>query len=349
MDAPSDLSLDASSLDRQRLVAWPLRFAGKRVLVVGDLVLDRYMVGHPTRLSREAPIPVLEYERAFDVPGAAANPATNLQALGGQASVAGIIGADEAGQTLVAMLQSAGIDTTAVVVDAARPTSTKTRVLAEHGLRVHQQVARIDRVDRHPFAAAVERTLVTHLQSIVPHVNAILLSDYKSGLVSDELITTCRTLAHQYGLLLTVDSQGDLLRFADFGIVKANQQETETVLGEPLRSEDDFRRTMLPLAKRLGARALVVTRGGMGLSVATAREYAHIPVVDPSEVFDVTGAGDTVIAVLTLALIAGAPLLDAAYLANFAAGLVVRRLGNATITPEDLSRTAAASSLWNSR
>ncbi len=342
-----DATLENVDLQQEALAAWPHRLAGKKVLVIGDLVLDRYVVGRPSRLSREAPIPVLEFERAFDIPGAATNPATNIQALGGQAMVAGIVGADEAGEALIHNLQITGINTTAVVVDEGRPTSTKTRVLAENGLRMQQQLARIDRVDRRPPDGQVLWILLRHLQDILPEVDAVLVSDYKSGLVCDEVLSSCRRMAGQRGTLLTVDSQGNLAKFAGFDLVKANQPDTEAMVGELLLNEECFRRVMLPLANGLGTQALVVTRGGAGLSVATPDAYTYVPVVDPSEVFDVTGAGDTVIAVLTLALAAGASLLESAYLANFAAGLVVRRLGNATVSPGELSRAVTSSALWS--
>jgi D-glycero-beta-D-manno-heptose-7-phosphate kinase len=341
-----NLSIDPSPIQREQLAALPNQLAGHRVLVVGDLVLDRYLIGRPTRLSREAPIPVLEFERRLDIPGSAANPAMNIQALGSQAIAAGIIGDDEAGRLLLARLQGDGIDSSAVVVDPARPTTTKTRVLADHGLRVQQQVARIDQVDRSPLASGALEKLVDGMsRAAAAGASAVLVSDYKSGLVSKEIIAHCRKLAAKHRLLLVVDSQGDLTNFAGFDLVKANREDTEVLLGHSLSSESEFQQAIPSLAGRLGS-ALVVTRGQDGLSVVAGGEYVHIPVVDRSEVFDVTGAGDTVIAVLALALASGVGLREAAHLANFAAGLVVRRLGNATVTPAELAEAVASSALW---
>jgi rfaE bifunctional protein kinase chain/domain len=341
-----NLVLGSTDIKRERLAAWAHKLAGQRILVVGDLVLDRYLFGRPTRLSREAPIPVLEFERSQDIPGAAANPAMNIQALGSQAIVAGIIGDDEAGGCLSARLQASAIETSAVVVDPSRSTITKTRVLADHGLRSQQQVARIDRVERSPLPPNIQARLVEAMaMAAAGGASVVLVSDYKCGLVTAEIIATCRLLARRHGMLLVVDSQGDLTNFAGFDLVKANREDTEVFLGHPLASEDGFCQAMVSLAERLGS-ALVVTRGRDGLSVMVGGDYAHIAVVDQSEVFDVTGAGDTVIAVLALALASGASLREAAHLANFAAGLVVRRLGNATITPAELVAAVQTSALW---
>lgn len=313
------------------------KLAGRRVVVVGDVFLDEYITGQATRLSREAPIPVLEFAGRRYVPGGAANPSNNIVALGGIAYQVGVIGNDEAGPTLLTKLSEAGIDTAAVVTDPSRPTTTKTRIVAQGSLRFPQQLARIDHLDRRLVTGEVEKAIVTHLEALVPQVDAVLISDYRTGVVSEAVVVASLKLARQHGKLIAVDSQGNLHKFSGFDLVKCNQREAEAVLGRILSNEDDFREAQEQLLAELDAQAILITRGSGGMSLlGRDQPYAHIPAANVSEVFDVTGAGDTVIAVATLAMAAGLDLLSAAYLANYAAGLVVRKLGNATATPEEL-------------
>ncbi|MBI4316986.1 MAG: hypothetical protein HY675_00735 [Chloroflexi bacterium] len=323
-------------MDKMRLMRHIDAFAGKKVLVVGDLVLDQYVVGRASRLSREAPIPIIEFDRQFSVPGAAANPANNIQSLGAQAYAVGVVGRDDAGEELRRHLQGTGIDVGGMVIDPSRPTTTKTRVVAEDGTRIRQQVARIDRLDRRRLDRTVARKVLSYLESTIPEVDACLISDYRSGLVDGDLVKAVLRMATRHGKLTTADSQGDLFKFKRFSLVKCNQQEAEFRLGCSLGEEASFEPAARDLLRKLRVESVVITRGGNGMSVARGDVYAHIPVANKSEVFDVTGAGDTVIAVLTLALVAGATLLEAAHLSNFAAGMVVRKLGNAVSTASEL-------------
>jgi len=314
------------------------KLVGRRILVIGDVFLDEYISGRATRLSREAPIPVLEFVGRRYVPGGAANPSNNIVALGGIAYQVGVIGDDEEGKTLLAKLKEAGIDAAAVVTDPSRPTTTKTRIVAQGSLRFPQQLARIDHLDRRPVAGKVEKAIVAHLEALVPQVDAVLMSDYRTGVASEAVVTASLELARQHGKLATVDSQGNLHKFSGFDLVKCNQREAEAVLGRTLCSEDDFQAAHEQLLAELEVQAILITRGPEGMSLlGRDQPYAHIPSANVSEVFDVTGAGDTVIAVAALALAAGLDLLSAAHLANFAAGLVVRKLGNAAATSEELA------------
>jgi len=314
------------------------KLAGKHILVVGDVFLDEYISGRATRLSREAPVPVLEFAGRRYVPGGAANPSSNIVALGGMACQVGVIGNDETGRTLLAKLKEAGIDTAAVVTDPGRPTTTKTRIVAQGSLRFPQQLARIDHLDRRPVAGEVEQAIVAHLAALVPQVDAVLISDYRTGVASEAVVTASLKSARRHGKLATVDSQGNLHKFSGFDLVKCNQREAEAVLRRSLSSEHDFQAAQEQLLAELEVQAILITRGPDGMSLlGRDQPYAHIPAANVSQVFDVTGAGDTVIAVATLALAAGLDLLSAAHLANFAAGLVVRKLGNATATPNELA------------
>ncbi|MBI2861986.1 MAG: hypothetical protein HYX89_04110 [Chloroflexi bacterium] len=325
-----------NEIRRHSLSAILPRFQGQRILVLGDLALDRYLIGEASRLSREAPIPVLEYRREFSIPGAAANPAQNVQALGGQALLAGVVGADADGEAILEKLRAGGIDTSGVLRMDDRPTTTKTRLLAEGPGRFPQQVARMDRLSNYPMDSTSQHRLIAHLESHGTTVDALLLSDYKAGLLTPEVVAASIRWGKERDRLVLVDSQGDLYKFRGCAVVKANQKDAESALGQRLGDDASFRDALLRLREELSAGGVVVTRGAEGMSLTSPQGYAHIPAYRPGEVFDVTGAGDTVIAVLTMAMVAGATLTEAAKIASVAAGLVVRRMGNATVSLKEL-------------
>ena len=311
---------------------------GRKVLVIGDIFLDEYIFGKATRLSREAPIPVLEFEGRRFIPGGAANPAANVVALEGYAYQVGVVGEDEEGAILLKELEKAGINTSGVVTDPSRPTTVKTRIVARGSLRFPQQIARIDRLNRRPVNGEVEDSLITRIEEIIPQVEAVLISDYRTGVVTERVVDAARKSARKHGKLLTVDSQGNLEPYVGFDLVKCNRAEAESALHCSLESEGDFEEGMKRILRRLNLGAFLITRGPEGMSLLGKGEpYSHIPAANVTEVFDVTGAGDTVIAVVTVALTAGIRLLDAARLANYAAGLVVRKLGNATPSIRELA------------
>ena len=317
------------------------KLAGRRVLVVGDMFLDRYLQGRATRLSREAPVPVLEQTASFSVAGGACNPARNVAALGGQALMVGVIGADADGEELLQLMADAGIDTSAVVVDPSRPTTTKTRLVAESTLRVPQHLARIDNLDRRPLDRSVEQALLDQLEQRAAGCDAILVSHYVTGVVTAAVADRVRQLARQHGAAATVDAQADLGRFAGFDLVKCNRAEAEGELALTLDSDADFERALVRLMPRLGVDSLVITRGADGISgLQRGLAATHSPALRTSDVYDVVGAGDTVIAVLTLAVAARLSLATSLYLANAAAGLVVRKLGNAVVTGAELAAAA---------
>ncbi|MCC6176834.1 MAG: bifunctional hydroxymethylpyrimidine kinase/phosphomethylpyrimidine kinase [Chloroflexi bacterium] len=326
-----------ASADVERLRALLGSLSGRRVLVIGDLVLDEYLVGRATRLSREAPVPVLELIERFARPGAACNPAANVAALGGVPALIGTLGDDLAGRTLLTHLEQYGIDTHGVVQDPHRCTTVKMRVLAEHSSSQRQQIARVDEVPRGPLTDDLERELARRVEAQIASADVVLVSNYRYGVVTPRLLATVVAAASRYEKPTVVDTQGDLLLFRGFTLVKSNQPDAEKALGVPLDDEDDYQVAGRHLVAELGARSVVITRGADGLSVIEANGgYVHLPPTDRVEVLDVTGAGDTVIAVLALTLATGASVLDGSYLANVAAGLVVQRIGVATVTPAEL-------------
>lgn len=326
-----------SEHERRKLEGIVSRFGGVSVLVVGDLILDKYTVGKPTRISREAPIAVLEFAREYAVPGGGSSPACTVASLGGRSFLAGVVGADAAAAELRSELHTYGVDTSGVVGDSSRPTTAKKRIVAQVTSTMLQQVARVDYIDRRPINGPVERALIEAIEERLPQCDAVLLSNYQSGTLTPAVIEHTRAMAAKLGKASTVDSQGDLDRFHGFGVVKCNQPEAEEALRRPLKGDADFEAGMGELVRELEAQAVIVTRSAEGMSVMTRTgEYCHIPVTNTSEVFDVTGAGDTVIALITLSLAAGADLFDAARLANYGAGVVVRKWGNAVLRPEEL-------------
>jgi rfaE bifunctional protein kinase chain/domain len=311
---------------------------GQNVLVLGDLLLDEYIVGRATRLSREAPVPVLEYRRRFYLPGGAANPAHNISALKSIVHQIGVIGDDEPGHKLVESLHQAGILTDGLVFDSERPTTTKTRIIAEGTLVFPQQLARIDRVERTPLGQETVSKLISRLKGAAGTAGALLISDYKIGVINRQTISAALEVAREREMLLTVDSQGDLLEFRGFDVVKCNRREAEALMGRELHKDSHFEAAGESLLSDLGSSVVIITRGDQGMSVTSKHRGAfHVPAANRSEVFDVTGAGDTVIAVVTLALAAGLEVVQATVLANYAAGLVVRKLGNATPSEEEIA------------
>ncbi|MFN8471809.1 MAG: bifunctional ADP-heptose synthase [Anaerolineae bacterium] len=311
------------------------RLAAVRLAVLGDVFLDEYLVGRVERVSREAPIPVLEFRRRFTLAGGSANPAHTAVALGARVSLVGLVGADAAAAELRERLTHSGIGD-GLVEDDERCTTVKTRVMAEGTLVFPQQVARLDRLSRLPANGAVEEALIRGIERLIPEFDAILVSDYKTGVVTERVVEACRRAAHAQGKLLAVDSQGDLPKFRGFDLIRASARDAAASLGRDLASEADYEAATRGLVNDLGARVVTIGRAEEGLSVAWPGGYAHLPAINKSEVYDVTGAGDTQAATVTLALAAGATPLQAATLGNYAAGLVIRKLGNAVPTPDEL-------------
>lgn len=314
------------------------RLAGRRVLVIGDVTLDEYLYGRATRLSREAPVPVLELLRREIILGGAANPARNIVALGSAAAQVGIVGDDPEGAQLRDLLDQAGIAHAGLVVSPSRPTTRKTRILADEAPRLPQQLARIDRLDRAPLGDAEAAQVLDALHAQLAGANALICSDYQLGLLTEEVVRAARHACASAGVLFAVDAQGNSHYYRGADLFRCNNVEAEAALGAPLHDEAAFADGLARLQERIDARLVIVTRGPQGLSlIGDATPYTHIPAAQVSEVYDTTGAGDTFIAVATLALAAGIPPLAAAQLANTAAAMVVRRLGNAVVSPAELA------------
>jgi D-glycero-beta-D-manno-heptose-7-phosphate kinase len=311
------------------------RLRGQRVVVVGDMLLDEYVYGSVARVSREAPVLVLEHEREVAQPGGGAFPALAVRAMGGDATMIGCVGQDGTGETLLMALGASGVDTTGVVVVPDRTTTRKTRFLAEGFFRFPQQVARVDRGTRAMLASDVEARVIDTVTAVVD-ADAYLVSDYRYGAITPSVAAAVREAGERHNAVTAVDSQGSLDPYRGFMLVRDNRADAETYLRESLDTVPAVLRALPRMRTRLQARNIVVSLAADGVAYEDGNGVqGHIP-ADRVDVFDVTGAGDTLIVVLTLALAAGLSLEVGAHLANLAAGVAVRKLGNAIVTAEEL-------------
>ncbi len=315
------------------------RFTGTKVAVLADLVLDEFLYGEIVRVSREAPVLIIDHKRMDAMPGGGANAANNLRALGGEPLPVGVVGDDDAGRRLAALLRAAGIDTSGLVTLPGYVTPTKTRVLAGLPHSRPQQVIRIDRGAPRSVAAESALAAAERAAALLSEgVNGILLSDYGYDLVTPEATRGLIAQARLYGVPVTCDSRHRMKEYRGVTAGTPNLEEAEEMLGarvddEGARVEDAGRRMLAAL----DCSALLVTRGSRGMTLLEdGVKPFDIPVFGSDQVADVTGAGDTVIAAFTLALAAGATFRLAASLANVAAGLVVMKRGTATVTADEL-------------
>jgi len=310
------------------------RFPQARILVVGDLILDQYIWGVVSRISPEAPIPVVEVTRESFTLGGAANVAHNVCALGAQAEVCGIVGEDGYGRMLLETLQEKKIGVHGVVKDPTRPTTLKTRVVAHK-----QQVVRVDREDARDADAPLLEAMEQRIRDRLPHVDALILEDYGKGVIQPSLLERIVPLVRASGKIVTVDPKKDHFDFyRGVTCITPNRQEAEAAAGMRIVDTRSLHRAGRLLLERLGCDAVLITLGDRGMCMfQQGREPLEIP-AQAREVFDVSGAGDTVIAALTTALVAGAAPGEAAAVSNAAGGLVVEKLGTATVSRDELMR-----------
>lgn len=302
-----------------------------RVLVVGDVMLDRYLWGRVSRVSPEAPVPVLHLERETEVAGGAANVARNLAGLGVQVALAGVTGDDPERAALLGLLAADGIDTGDLLIAADRGTVTKTRVIGNH-----QQMLRIDQERAVPLMQADRERLLAAVTRHIPGLNALLISDYAKGVLSAEVCTTLIAAARDAGVPVVVDPKGkDFSRYAGASLITPNRGELALATGTDPNDRDALVAAGARLRQGLGLDLLALTLSEQGMVLFDARGIRDIPAV-AREVFDVSGAGDTVIATFAAGLAAGLGHLDTAHLANLAAGVVVGHVGTAPITSTEL-------------
>lgn len=307
------------------------RFNGKKVLVFGDLMLDEHIWAKVNRISPEAPVPIADVTKITHVPGGSGNVAANIAALGGLPLLVGIIGRDSSGDKLRKVLLQNKVPTYDLIYEADRPTILKSRIIA-----ASQQLVRVDREDRTDLSAGLRTRIIKKLKQLIPEVSAVIISDYGKGLVTKETSQFVISLCRKLGKPVTVDPKGkDYSKYRRATVVTPNQKEASIAAGLEINDENSLIKSGQALLSSVKAANILITRGRDGMSLFNKKEIVHIPVVS-REVFDITGAGDTAIATLTLALTAGATVKSAADLANHAASLVVAKIGTAPCRLEEL-------------
>ena len=319
------------------------RLSGRRILVIGDMVADIYIDGRISRISREAPVLVLEQAGEKIVAGGAANVAHNAQTLGGSVYAVGLLGEDAAAQGLADILAEKGVQTAGLFRDAARPTISKTRIIAGGRATVSQQIVRLDKESHAPLRRETEGEMLRYLDEILPQMEGIVLSDYGAGTITEAVKDKLIGYAREHGLPSIVDSRYDIRRFRDIGYVKQNDAELSAAVGRELPDEATLMAAGRELLAELSADGVLVTRGEQGMMLFSRDgTVTDIPVSDRSEVYDVSGAGDTCVATVILALAAGIEAPEAARLSNVASGIAVRKLGTATVSAAELVRALDA-------
>lgn len=315
------------------------RFQQGRVLVVGDLGLDEFLTGQVERISREAPVLILRHDKTDQVPGGGANAVYNFAKLGAQIKAAGLVGKDDQGKALRHIFEAAGIDTSGILEDSDRPTVTKTRISGHSRQSVTQQIVRVDRKSDELPSLELQTQLAEYIRQQLTQVDAVVCSDYGDGTLTPSVIEAA--LSHP---LSVVDSQKSIKHYVGATIFTPNLPEAELAVGYPLgklsgdsTNENTVHQAGRDLLEVTQAKQILITRGGDGMSLFDRDgTVEHIPAFNRTDVFDVTGAGDTVVAALTLGLTAGATPWEAAVLGNLAASIVVRQFGTTTTTATEM-------------
>jgi len=307
-------------------------FGKARVLVIGDIMHDVFIWGRVKRISPEAPVPVVEVERETSLLGGAANVVNNVRALGAKTCVAGVIGRDRPGQAVLDALDAIKADRSCVHKSAARPTAVKTRIIAHQ-----QQVVRFDHEEVRDIKPATFNKLWKSIEGVMPRTDAVVVSDYAKGLVSEKLMKKLVTLCRKRGSVLAVDPKPahmDWYRGAD--VIAPNNAEASQAVGFELETDKDVERAGAELLERLDLKAALITRGERGMSLLRpGRKPIHVP-AKAREVYDVTGAGDTVVGALAVCLASGMDYPEAVKIANLAAGIVVGKIGTSVATVEEI-------------
>lgn len=325
-----------SSSVARPLISYIKNFSQAKVLVIGDLMIDEFIYGKAERISPEAPVPVVNVvEKSYRL-GGAANVLVNIHALKGNGSLCGVVGNDEMGSKFTNEIKHLGITADGIITEGGRPTTVKTRIIADQ----RQQVVRYDQEVRKGITHASRKKILSYLKGIMESVNALIISDYQKGVVSHALLKELLPLARRRRLIVCVDhpkSNNHTLYEKYAHIITPNKKEAAKVSGIEIESEEDLVKAGKKLLSNLACEAVLITRGeeGMTLFGKGKGKITHIP-TKAKEVYDVTGAGDTVIATLAMALAVGASYGEAARIANHAAGIVVSKLGTATVNREEL-------------
>jgi D-beta-D-heptose 7-phosphate kinase/D-beta-D-heptose 1-phosphate adenosyltransferase len=319
-------------VNHNELLPFISKFPDARIMVIGDLMVDEYIWGNVSRVSPEAPVPVVSVTSESLRLGGAGNVVNNIRTLGGKVLLAGIVGNDEMGRKVIHDLHKMGLETKGVIVEPERVTTVKTRIIAQH-----QQVVRYDREITRPIHPENIQQILSLLEGGINELDAVLVSDYGKGVICEPLMERVRSLTQRAGKILAVDPKvKNFPLFREVTIITPNHYEAAEATGRWIMSEEDLMTVGRTLLQRLQVQSVLITRGEKGMTLFQHNgEVIHIPTM-AKEVYDVTGAGDTVISVLTLAMASGATAKEAAILSNIAAGIVVGEIGTATIKASEL-------------
>jgi D-beta-D-heptose 7-phosphate kinase/D-beta-D-heptose 1-phosphate adenosyltransferase len=310
------------------------QFRKKKILVIGDLILDRYIWGKVDRISPEAPVPVVEVTAENFLLGGASNVANNVVALGGRATIVGVAGNDIAGGIMMKMIEERGIQCGGVFWSSTRPTATKTRIIAHN-----QQVVRFDRENKDKVDGKVLKGLIEYIRNATPNHDAVIISDYKKGVISSELVTEVLKHSKPKNIFVSVDPKVRHFHcYKNVSLITPNIMEASVASGIEIKDEKSLVNAGRALCKKISCDAILITRGEYGMSLFEKDKVTHIPTV-AKNVYDVTGAGDTVIATFTIAYAAGASMEEAAVIANHAAGIVVGEVGTAVVKIDQLRKS----------
>ena len=328
-------------ISNKRLDELKKSFDGKRIAVIGDMMLDGYFWGDVKRISPEAPVPVLEVEDEFFRFGGAANVALNILTLGGVPIPVGVIGEDTYGQIFSSLLKERKIIADGIIIDKERPTTTKTRVIANS-----QHVVRIDKESKANINSNIEEKISIFLANAIDKLDGIILQDYNKGILTPSLISKIISIANKKNILITVDPKFDnFFEYKNVTVFKPNRKETETVLGTRIRNDKDISAAGKNLLHRLNSKYILLTLGEGGIAVFENDDKERRMPTKARKVADVSGAGDTVISTLTIALASGADIYEACFLANYAAGIVCGEVGIVPIEKEILFQTVLKDTL----
>ncbi|MBN2126606.1 MAG: D-glycero-beta-D-manno-heptose-7-phosphate kinase [Deltaproteobacteria bacterium] len=326
-----DIALNFSGRDLVRFID---QFPKARVLVVGDIIMDEYVWGDVNRISPEAPVPVVEVRQETKMLGGAANVINNIASLGGMAVLCGVIGNDPTGREIRHRIEGLGLGTEGILVETGRTTSIKTRVVAHN-----QQVVRFDRESRRTIRPDNTERLLNFIRKAMKGLDAVVVADYGKGVVTGALMDGLRDLAGDVGIIIAVDPKtGNFPYYQGVDVITPNHHEAGAYTGIEILDEETLIRAGTKMLQDLGCRSVLITQGKDGMTLFEQQgEISHIP-TEARKVYDVTGAGDTVISTLCLGLASGMDLKSAAILSNFAAGIVVGEVGTSTVKAEELKR-----------
>ena len=326
--------------DQKTLIDNLNKIKGKHILVLGDVITDIYLDGRISRISREAPVLVLEHMGERVVAGGAANVVNNVATLGGAAIAAGVTGDDKSGNGLRDILSKNNVDISCLLVDTSRPTTSKTRIIAGGRETVSQQIVRVDHESHEPLNQSLTKELLDCIMERIPSLDGLVMSDYGGAAVPDEIAFPVIAECRKRDIPTIVDSRYSVRRFKNIDYVKQNDSELREAYKTTFQNEDNLRETGMRLLHELNAKGVLITRGANGMTLFEANgTITDIPVVDKSEVYDVSGAGDTCVAMMILALSAGVSPVIAAELSNLASGIAVRKQGTATVGAAELTDT----------